>query len=209
MQAENFIEKLSLQLLTKLPGFEVQLKMAPPHRGTANLQNEFTKQGAVLFLLYKKNNEWHTVFIQRPINETVHSGQISLPGGKAETNDFSNVYNALRETEEEIGVPINGIKIIGNLTPLYIPPSNFWVHPIIGFIDKVPEFKIQISEVDALVEVPLACLFNSKNKGEQQVFKSENKTEKIIVPVYNLPNKKYIWGATAMMIAELEAICEF
>ena len=79
----------------------------------------------MLALLYAKNEAVQVVLTRRPDYEGVHSAQISFPGGQSETHDEDHWQTALRETEEEIGVPASIIRHLGDLSPIYIPPSNF------------------------------------------------------------------------------------
>ncbi|MFP3471932.1 NUDIX domain-containing protein, partial [Micrococcus sp. SIMBA_144] len=81
---------------------------------------------------------------------------LALPGATKELTDQDLGVTALRETEEEIGVPSDSIEIIGSLTDLYIPPSNLSVKPFIGYSLKSPSFSIDKREVDRLI----LCNFN-------------------------------------------------
>jgi 8-oxo-dGTP pyrophosphatase MutT (NUDIX family) len=202
----EFIKKISIQLLQKLPGLGVQLKMAPPFRGPLDTANSTTKQSAVLLLLYPENNIWHTVFIQRSTYKGIHSAQISMPGGQCDTTDYSKTYTALRETYEEIGIAINDIKILGSLTPLYIPPSNFMATCVVGYTTKVPQFVINKNEVQQAIAIPINVLFDNENKITTTANKSDDITLQMQVPAYTLTDKHFIWGATAMMLAEFEEI---
>jgi 8-oxo-dGTP pyrophosphatase MutT (NUDIX family) len=206
MIQDHFLKKLSIQILEKLPGLQAQLKMAPPFRGQLDAPNATTKQSAVLLLLYKKNNTWHTVFIQRTENKSVHSAQISLPGGKYDITDFSKTYTALRETFEEIGIPITNIHVLGQLTPLYIPPSNFMATCIVAYLNTAPVFNINKNEVQAVIEIPLHQLLNPNNKTIKTVNKSDDQSIVMQAPAYILKDTHFIWGATAMMLAEFEEI---
>ena len=125
------IELLAQQLTQTLPGTSSQYKMAPVLRKSSAEYLEKAsnvKSSSVLLLLYPdKDYGLGTVLIKRPLNSGVHSGQIALPGGKVEPNDANFEATAKRETREEIGVPEHEIEILGALTSLYIPASNFLV----------------------------------------------------------------------------------
>jgi 8-oxo-dGTP pyrophosphatase MutT (NUDIX family) len=130
----------------------------------------------------------------------VHSGQISFPGGGREPGDTDIVDTALRETEEEIGIKKESITTIGTLTDLYIPPSNFLVTPVIGYINERPVFHPDPEEVDEVVEVALEKIMDTNTKQEKEITIFPD--IKIKVPSY-YTNGHVIWGATAMMLSEL------
>lgn len=126
---KTFIEKLKQELQKPLPGEEAQYRMAPSYRPRLTKEEVFANNprvSGVLLLLFEKNNELHIAFTQRKQYEGVHSGQMSFPGGKKDVTDLDLRETALRETFEEIGIERNKIEIIGSLSELYIPPSNFW-----------------------------------------------------------------------------------
>lgn len=193
-----------------LPGLSSQLKMAPVTRltehaksrflsGRVSLHGDNPKKSAVLVLFYPKNNHTHLVMIKRSTDNSVHSAQISFPGGKAEKTDRSLIHTALREANEEIGVVSDSIVIIGNLTKLYIPPSNFDVYPIVGVTYSTPIF-ISNNEVQKILEVDLNSLINPKTCTYKQIqYRTGNE---FVVPCYYIQGE-VIWGATAMIVAEL------
>ena len=200
---DNFIEKLQHNILHALPGIDAQLQMAPPSRGEQLVAPTNAKKGGVIIVLYKKNKEWHTLLMKRTLDGGTHSGQISLPGGKYDLQDQTITYTAIRELEEEMGIGMHQIKILGNLTPLYIPPSNFNITPIVCYWHS--HFILQPSpqEVQEIIEVPLHQLFDTATKQYGEVYRSDFKNMVMTAPLYQLENKK-IWGATAMVLSELE-----
>lgn len=150
-------------------------------------------------LLFLDEEQLKTVFIRRSSDNKVHSGQISFPGGKAEPEDKSLEETALRECEEEIGVPAQKIQIIGKLSPLFIPRSNFLVHPFVGFIDEKPVYSPDSKEVEYIIET---------NIFEHDPDLPDSTTLELIsgfnldVLGYNLDND-FLWGATGMIFTEL------
>jgi len=199
----NFIKELEFKLTKPLPGLESQNKMAPVTRNLEMKKNTHfvpPRASAVLILFYPKNDNIHTVFIKRPEYQGVHSGQIAFPGGKFELEDSSLIYTALREANEEIGVNIDQISVIGNLTELFIPPSNFNVLPVIGITNERPIFIIDPLEVDSILEINLHQLLNAENNQHKEILHRNQMLVK--VPSYYLDNH-IIWGATAMIISEL------
>ncbi|MBI4930110.1 MAG: CoA pyrophosphatase [Bacteroidetes bacterium] len=207
---EEFVKKLSAEIKKDLPGFSAQKLMAPLGRtppGEYLKENVVPKKSAVLILLYPDVRKFSpkTVLILRPENEGGnHAGQVSFPGGGYDDSDIDLSETALRETEEEIGVNRRSVSLLGALTPLYIPVSNYLVHPFVGICHIKPVFKIQPLEVEDLLECDAEEFLSPKNKSAiLKHIKVKNK--KMKVPCYHI-NGKIIWGATAMIIAELEEI---
>lgn len=166
-------------------------------------KNNLTQTGSVLILIFLKNNKINIVFIQRTTYAGVHSGQISFPGGKLEPGDKDLIDTALRETEEEIGVSAKDIRILGKLTPLFIPVSNIEVYPVVGSIPYKPYFKPDKSEVKRLIEIPLDYLLKPEIIEKKTIMIRNNK---IVAPYFNF-KRSHIWGATAMILNEfLEVI---
>ena len=196
-------QKLLTALSHGLPGTLAHKKMAVPGRELLLPDHNNAKKAAVLILFYHRLDHIFIAFIKRKTHEADHhSGQISFPGGKMEANDNYPVDTALREAMEEIGTS-DKIDILGHLSPLYIPVSNFYVAPVVGWHrDPFPNFNIQESEVDELLEIDLDLLLNPGAK--------THKTIKVLssvflkeVPAYEI-HGHIIWGATAMMLSELE-----
>jgi len=160
------------------------------------------KAAAVMLLLFCKDNEPHVVYMQRTEGVGLkHSGQISFPGGRVEAQDENLVAAALRETHEEVGVSPDIVNVIGKLTPLYVPVSNFLVHPFVGWLEAEPDFVAEPREVADIMVVSLAHLQNPANRGftdleVTQDMRIEN------LPYYDLFGR-VLWGATAMITSEL------
>jgi len=207
---KEFIKKLSREIQKDLPGFSAQKLMAPPGRKKTDsylAKNIIPKKSAVLILLYPLENPFsvRTVLILRPEKSGGnHGGQISFPGGGIDDTDKNMSDTALRETEEEIGIDRSQVTLLGELSPLYIPVSNFLVHPFVGTLSSIPMFKIHPAEVSELLEVELNELLSCKNqKTAERFMKAKGSVSE--VPCYEI-NGKIIWGATAMIIAELMEI---
>lgn len=198
----QLIAKISQNLLSRLPGEKAHTKLSPPHRlvpSERELKELNPKIAAVLALIFPENGQYKTVFIKRQEYKGVHSGQISFPGGKHDEFDESLSDTALRETEEEIGVSKNNIQLLGPLSKLYIPPSNFLVHPFIGYADKTPNFIPSEKEVSEIITVDLQK-FNEKSV--LQTTKINVGKHDIRCPCFNIDNN-IIWGATAMIVSEI------
>jgi len=203
MNADYTIQDVKQAL--RLPDFDpysAQGKMTPANRenrrgteapGQARL-------GGVLVLLYLVDGELQLVLTRRRDDLNSHAGQMSFPGGQREAQE-TLLRTALRETEEEIGVLASSVEVIGELTPLYIPPSDFEVHPFVAWYNNGsrPNFAPNPGEVAEIVEVPLRHLLDPSSRREQPW---DFRGQSINVPYYAVEEHK-VWGATAMMISEL------
>ncbi len=164
------------------------------------------RHASTMMLLYPKGDEWFFALMLRPDYDGVHGGQVSFPGGKREEGE-SALDNALREMEEEIGLDRKKVKILGELTDVYIPPSNMLVNPFVGMVDFEPAFIPDAREVEKVLEVPLEDLFNDKlikNK-KVQVSKYSDNPFFIEVPYFEFCYET-VWGATALMLNEFKMI---
>ncbi|MBT3208990.1 MAG: CoA pyrophosphatase [Bacteroidetes bacterium] len=201
MSFNLIIKQLKEQLKLELPGKNAQLSMSPLERmkGVKLPIDEINaKKSAVLIQIFPKKGIPHFVFIKRTIDNGAHSGQISFPGGKFEKQDKTLCKTATRETNEEIGISENDIEIIGSLTPLFVPVSNFMIYPYVGFLRYEPNFKKNKDEVKKIIEAGIAEISNNKSKKEG-IFKSKDILVK--APFYSA-NGDSIWGATAMILSE-------
>lgn len=179
---------------------------SPPYRPLFTYEEILTKNpkfAAVNILLYLKDNEWYLPLIVRSENERDrHSGQISLPGGKKEDFDADYAATAKRETSEEVGIDEHYIRIIRELSPIYIPPSNFYVKAFVSYTRKNPVFTLQESEAVELIEFPVSTILSLKDTPEMMVLPTSRGVE---VPVINF-NGYIIWGATSMILSEFSQL---
>lgn len=203
---EDFVNKLSARMQLPLPGYKAQYTMAREFRAhpkDTEIYHEKAKLGAVLILFYPYKNQIYTVLIQRQAYNGVHSAQIAFPGGKKDESDVSLIQTALREAHEEVGIVPEKVQLIGELTKLYIPPSNFLVSPVLGFSDEIPSFLPQQFEVAEIIEVPLQKFLQDELIKEKVIDLPQQLRLKV---KYFDVSDKVIWGATAMMIAEMREI---
>jgi 8-oxo-dGTP pyrophosphatase MutT (NUDIX family) len=184
-------------LSQKLPGEEAQLRMSPTFRGQVSREKK-PMDAAVMALLYPAKEGLHLVFIKRNAYDGPHSAQISFPGGAREQGDPSLQDTAIRETSEELGIS-HKMEVLGQLTPLYIPVSNFMVYPFVGCLFETPEFDPDPSEVQYVVEASLDKLLDPMNRDSETLVHHEMSIE---APFYRVGKEK-IWGATAMILSEL------
>jgi 8-oxo-dGTP pyrophosphatase MutT (NUDIX family) len=202
----DFIRQLSLRLKKPLPGKEAQIKMASDIRLTnirySSVPDNALRSG-VLILLFPFGKSIRMVLIKRAIDQSVHSGQISLPGGKFEKEDADIEQTALRETHEEVGVKPSRIKMLGNLTQLYIPPSNFIVFPFVGYCNEKPVFVPDVNEVDCIIEADVTDFLNPLHRITKEIIIRNE--FKITAPVFEIQGHS-VWGATGMILSEFTEI---
>jgi len=201
----NTKEEIKKKLQALLPGksaheiFNARVLPMPPEI-PAN-----ARISAVLCLLYPVYNELSVLLMKRISDTTAHSGQISFPGGSKDPADSDLISTALRETYEEVGI-FENIEILGALTPLYIPVSNFSVHPFVGYCAEKPALHPNKDEVAQIIEVPLISLFKDSGKKITEVISPARPDIVRKANAYVLDDGTVIWGATAMILSELEIL---
>lgn len=206
MNFDTFLKSISKIEHIPLPGQDSQVKMSPSYRlELVEQQRELMKnsrKAGVMALFYPdQEHQTKLILILRKTYRGVHSAQVGFPGGKLEAEDPSLEYAALRETFEEVGVPIENMTVLKAMTSVYIPPSNFMVYPFLGTTLKTPHFLKQDDEVEDLIEVTLADFINDAHVSSQMLMTSLQK--EVEVPVFKL-NGHTVWGATAMMLSEIK-----
>lgn len=201
MEIKDTLRILEEKFAGPMPGFKAQMRMTPnPRPGNRlyfEVENSSIKAG-VLLLFYPFKDKLFLVFTCRTENVDFHKGQISLPGGRQEPEE-SLEQTALREAQEELKIDPDSVRILGRLTPLYIPPSNYCIYPIAGFAETRPDFQPAAQEVAEVLEIPLKHFLGSENTHKETWVIRGAEVE---VPFYLFRGYK-IWGATAMVLAEL------
>lgn len=179
------------------PAAQSQMQPVPRENRRPSSRPGEPRQGAVLMLFYQKNGQTHLVLTRRRDDLHSHAGQVSLPGGRREPQETLK-ETALRETHEEVGVPPADVAVLGRLTPLYIFPSDFEVHPFVGWHEGAPAFRPQPAEVAEIIETPLATFFDDQTRRKELW---EWRDDTLHVPFFQIGEYK-VWGATAMMLSD-------
>ncbi len=198
---EELAQKLEQDLKGPLPGAEAHKKMTAAAKIPSNFQFDWSeppRPGAVLILLFPKEGKIYFPLMRRSMYSGVHSGQISLPGGKREGRDPDLVQTALREAQEEIGIPKEQVDILGTLTPLFVYASNFDILPVVGIMSSAPSFKPDDREVEEVLSADLSDL-----RHQVEIKTTELTVREYIIraPYYEV-NNHIVWGATAMILSE-------
>jgi len=204
LRAEEILDRIEKGLRAPLPGIPAQLAMAPhPRPGNKawfEVEDSCRKAG-VLVLLYVLDSRLRILLTRRTDRVQHHRGQISLPGGEQHPGE-SIEATALRETVEELGLDLGAVRLLGRLTPLFIPPSNYCIFPTVAAIDGPLRFRLQPEEVEEVIEAPVDHLADPANIRRETWNYSGQDHE---VPFYAYGGHR-IWGATAMVLAELLAL---
>lgn len=205
-QRPHVIETLHKRLIRQaLPGHHAHMQMAHAVRkADPSPDPDQIRQAGVLIVLYEKSpGGFHMVFIRRTAahEQDKHAGQIGFPGGKKEPSDRDLMYTAMREAEEETGIDLTQIDVLGPLTPLYITVSKYMVYPYVAYSWNPLQFLRQESEIEEILEIPLSEFRSESVKQETQIRIASG----ILlnhVPCFQIGNH-IIWGATAMILNEL------
>ena len=203
MRFDEVERGLAAAQLAVLPGAKAQSSMAPRPRKywVPGVVPADARKAAGLALLYPRGEDTVLLLTVRGAHLANHQGQVSLPGGAVEAGE-SVEDAALREAEEEVGLKREAVAVRLRLTPLYIPVSGYVLHPVVATAASRPEVRPCASEVDRIVEVGLAGLAEGLGLG---VERREHEGSAIEVPYFDVGGAK-LWGATAMVVAELLAV---
>lgn len=203
----RLLEDLREALRGELPGHDAFLHLSGykrPDLEAALRQNPAPRESAVLALLYPRQGRLHTLLMLRPEYDGVHSGQVAFPGGRREDEDRDLSHTALREFREETGAPTADFDVLGSLSRVYIPPSRSLVTPYVAAAPALPATAPDPREVAALIETPLDELLRPDvvqvRRQYIQVLGREAE-----IPYFDLQGQ-VVWGATAMMLAELREL---
>ncbi|MCA9938242.1 MAG: CoA pyrophosphatase, partial [Anaerolineales bacterium] len=177
-----------------------QQLMAPVPRALRPSFDRFgrARQGAVMLLLYPgADGEISTLLTRRPETLNAHAGQIAFPGGRQDAGE-ALTQTALRETFEEVGVWPRQVDVLGALTTIYIPVTDYEVHPFVGWMPARPTFQPNTDEVAELIETPLSLLLAPETR---VVETWQLRGFDVLVPFFQVGEHK-VWGATAIILSE-------
>jgi len=204
MKTKEILRRIEMGLTGPKPGLKVQLEMItnprPGHKVYHQVEDSCIKAGVLVFL-YPWRGKLYLVLTRRTRLMGFHQAQISFPGGRQEKGE-SLEQTALREAHEELNIQPKSVRILGELTPLYIPPSNYCIYPVVAATERRPDFRPSRQEVDEVIEIPLDHLRDPQNIRREIWTLRRTEME---VPFYFFEEHK-IWGATAMVLAELIAL---
>jgi len=200
------VERRLIEALARpLPGPSAQVRLAPrPRRGwVPGRWPPGCRDGAGLLLVYPSGADEvaHLLLTRRAEGLVHHAGQVALPGGAVEPGETVE-RAALREAEEEAGVDLASVRVLGRLSPLHIPVSRFLLHPVLAVSGPQARLDPDRREVARLVEVPLAVICDPGRVGRERRVRDG---ETLDVPYLALAGER-VWGATAMVLAELAAL---
>ena len=195
---------LSRRLAEPLPGADAQIRFAPnPRRkGWApELTPDHARRAAALILIYPGVDGPSFPLTRRHDDLPHHPGQISLPGGAIDPGE-TPVNAALREAREEIGVPPETVRILGQLSSLWVVVSGYLLYPFVGISDTRPDFQPYIREVADLIEAPLSHLLDPSRRGHDTRVRDGILIE---YPHFDVAGHQ-VWGATGMVLSEFVAL---
>jgi len=201
----SLIDQLQQRLQQPLPGAVAHEPLRATPTGMIKPKFDHSlppKLGSVMILLYQDGEQIKFPLTKRHEYLGAHGGQVSLPGGKAEPGETA-IETALRETEEEIGVSAQQIKVIGQLSQFFVMPSNFMVIPVIGFVEQRPVYQAQQSEVVRIIEGNLSDLIQPDAIRTKEIVAA--KMYPMLAPHFEIEGE-IVWGATAMMLNELRVV---
>lgn len=204
----EFVDQLRTRLRGPLPGLDAQLRMAPqPRPGwDPHVVPDGLRDAAGLLLVYPHEGRWFVPLTLRGSWMRQHTSQVSLPGGRVDPGE-SIEDAALREAHEEVGVESAGVEVLGRLTPLHIPVSGHLLHPVVGSLTTRPAFRVAASEVERLIETPIAHLRDGGTVAWEQRRRERPPSVLMDVPYFGVDGAK-VWGATAMILAEFLALLD-
>jgi 8-oxo-dGTP pyrophosphatase MutT (NUDIX family) len=152
---------------------------------------------AVLVPLYLDDGGLHAVFTRRRDDMRRHPGEISFPGGRQDDDETDLRLTALREAEEEIGLPARAVELVGALQPTPTIATNYAVYPFVGLIEPGHPWRPSAHEVAEVLELPLRAVRDGYARRRLVRRGVPFRTDVYVV------GEDLIWGATARMVGDL------
>ncbi|HMW84008.1 MAG TPA: CoA pyrophosphatase [Pseudomonadales bacterium] len=178
-------------------GAPVAATLNPDDVTAGLISRENKRESAILMPIVQKADELEIILTWRSAHLRSHAGQVSFPGGRVDESDASREHTALRETEEEIGIPMNRVQVLGRMGDYYTQ-SGYSITPVVGLIDTPVELRPNPHEVAAIIEAPLHFFLDSAAYRIHQ-----RETDGTVRSFYSVTYGDYfIWGATAAMLVE-------
>ena len=202
-------DRIRAALSAPLPGDRARDPLLPRGRPRRPLRpvSPSTRAGAVLIALTPRDGDLEFPLIERTDDGGPHARQISLPGGATESHDRGAEDTALREAREEIAYPVDRVTILGRLSPLFIDVSDFLITPVVGWLapadpDRIPWRDLQPHPHEVAEIVRGSVTRCRTTLAERPV---SVRGFHLSAPSF-LAEDRVVWGATAMMLAELLAV---
>jgi 8-oxo-dGTP pyrophosphatase MutT (NUDIX family) len=205
MTLHQLTEKLSDRLKLPLPGGDAheQFRARPVGDVKPLFDHKLPpKPGGVIILLFEEHGEIKFPLTKRAEYNGAHSGQISLPGGKAEPGENS-IQTAIRECEEEIGIPSAQIEVLGILSDFFVMPSNFMVTPVVAAVFGTPVFVPDSFEVVKILTPGISDIVRDDAIKQKEILAAGR--YKMFAPHFEIEGE-IVWGATAMMLNEFRLV---
>ncbi len=155
---------------------------------------------AVLVGLVPRPGGPTVLLTQRAAHLRDHAGQISLPGGRLEPGE-DPMAAALREAQEEIGLPADRVEVLGELRP-YLTGTGFRIHPVVGWVDPPERFTTDPFEVEELFELPVGFMLDPANHRRDSYERNGRRRQFYVLPY----DGRYIWGATAGILVNFARV---
>ena len=200
--------KLTVEIIKErfkypLPGEAAHIPLSPSGRGISSETIKKAihyKESAVALILFEERSQLNGILMQRQVYKGFHSGQVCFPGGKKEDFETNLSDTAIRETIEEIGLQEEKFNLLGELTPVFIPVSNFKIQPFVVQYTDIPLFNPDVREVKEVFSFPIEQLIQEDaiQRTKIQIADDEFLDD---VPYFNI-NGKIVWGATALILNE-------
>lgn len=199
----TFAQYLEFRLQQHLPAEHAHRLMMPKERRYSVARTDTVRNSAVLVPLRadsERNCGITVLYVVRSLALKAHPGQIAFPGGRIQSGE-SIVEAAMREFQEEVdpAYPPTAVRVVGQLSPVYIPTSFFRIYPVVGFLQQAPNFTPN-TEVDEIMEISLDLLLRKK----ATIYHRRLQNGALLsYPAWDVHRNIPLWGATAMITAEL------